>query len=181
MLITPATVRARAKSCRAVATLKLKDSNECNFFTKCQQKSFQNFFSTLKDWNNHVIVRKQRNFIETLPVNKATSVRSSFSPICETCSQVVHDVAVECGKQNFFKNSSSVFVNSRFLFWNQVFTKFAFFSKKFLINDMKNSTKNWRTRDFEFHGPKKFREKGWVILEIHFPTGLNRAPQLVFN
>ena len=64
----------------------------------CQQKSFQNIFSTSKDWNNPVNVKKQWNYIKALPVNNATPLRSSFSWIYVTCVQVIHDVV---GK-NFF-------------------------------------------------------------------------------
>ena len=77
-----------------------------------KKKVFRKFFWTLKDWNNFVIVRKQWNYIETLPVNKATSVRSIFSLICETCGQVIHDEARAISNQKYNKKVNLNLVNN---------------------------------------------------------------------
>ena len=60
--------------------LPVASANECACFTKCQHKSFKIFFSTLKDWNNHVIVRKEWNFYWDITTKQGLIGQKQFQP-----------------------------------------------------------------------------------------------------
>ena len=55
----------------------VRNNDECAFVNK---KVFRIFFSTLKDWNNHVIVKKQWNYIKAFTSKQRHIGEKQFQP-----------------------------------------------------------------------------------------------------